>query len=112
VTPREFSPVVVYVDSDPVVLAHARALLAGNDSGLTIVDDDIRDPGRILGHPRTRRVAPGSFVILSHLTSEGHPADVAAKKEETWANPPRRWRTAAATRSCGSSTASTWSSPG
>jgi hypothetical protein len=85
VTHRESSPVVVYVDSDPVVLAHARAPLAGNDSGLTIVDDDIRAQGRILGHPRTRRVAPGSFVILSHRTSEGHPADIAAKKEETWA---------------------------
>jgi SAM-dependent methyltransferase len=111
---------VVYVDSDPVVLAHARALLAGNDSGRTIVDEDIRDTGRILGHPRTRRLidfsqpaavlfvavlhgipdaddpagivaefvrrlAPGSFVILSHLTREGHPADIVAKKEEIWA---------------------------
>jgi SAM-dependent methyltransferase len=111
---------VVYVDSDPVVLAHARALLAGNDPGLAVIDEDIRNPGRILDHPRTkglidfsqpaavlfvavlhgipdadnpagivadfvRRLAPGSYVILSHLTREGHPADIVAAKEEVWA---------------------------
>jgi SAM-dependent methyltransferase len=111
---------VVYVDSDPVVLAHARALLAGNDKGLTVIDEDIRDTGRILDHPGTQRLIdfsqpvavlfvavlhgipdaddpagivaefirplkPGSYVILSHLTREGHPADIVAKKEEIWA---------------------------
>jgi SAM-dependent methyltransferase len=111
---------VVYVDSDPVVLTHARALLLGNDSGLAIIDEDIRDTGRILDHPSTRRLidfsqpaavlfvavlhgipdaddpagivgefarrlAPGSYVILSHLTREGHPADIVAQKEEIWA---------------------------
>ena len=114
---------VVYVDSDPVVLAHARALLVGNDSGLAVIDEDIRDTGRILDHPQTRRLidfsqpaavlfvavlhgipdaddpagivanyvqrlAPGSFVILSHLTREGHPADIVAKKEEVFAKSP------------------------
>jgi hypothetical protein len=111
---------VVYVDSDPVVLAHARALLAGNDSGLAVIAEDIRDTGRILDHSHTkrlidfskpvavlfvavlhgipdagdpagivaefvRRIAPGSYVILSHLTREGQPADIVAKKEEVWA---------------------------
>jgi len=111
---------VVYVDSDPVVLAHARALLAGNDPGLTVIGEDIRNTGQILGDPQTRRLidfsqpavvlfvavlhgipdaddpagivaqyvrrlAPGSYVILSHLTREGHPADIVAKKEEVWA---------------------------
>jgi S-adenosyl methyltransferase len=40
---------VVYVDYDPVVLAHARALLAGHPEGHTdYLDADLRDPGTIL----------------------------------------------------------------
>src|ERR1700742_564758 len=40
---------VVYVDYDPVVLAHARALLTSNQAGATeYVDADLRDPGKIL----------------------------------------------------------------
>jgi hypothetical protein len=40
---------VVYVDNDPIVLAHARALLAGDPAGETAyVDADLRDPERIL----------------------------------------------------------------
>ena len=40
---------VVYVDHDPVVLAHARALLNSSPSGATsYLDADLREPGRIL----------------------------------------------------------------
>jgi hypothetical protein len=40
---------VVYVDYDPVVLAHARALLAGRPEGTTAyLDADLRDTGTIL----------------------------------------------------------------
>jgi hypothetical protein len=40
---------VVYVDYDPVVLAHARALLDSNDAGATeYLDADLRDTGTIL----------------------------------------------------------------
>jgi hypothetical protein len=40
---------VVYVDNDPVVLAHARALLRGSPEGLTTyIDADLHDPDRIL----------------------------------------------------------------
>jgi hypothetical protein len=40
---------VVYVDYDPVVLAHARALLTSNAAGATeYVDADLRDTGTIL----------------------------------------------------------------
>jgi hypothetical protein len=40
---------VVYVDYDPVVLAHARALLVSSDEGATdYIDADLRDTGRIL----------------------------------------------------------------
>jgi O-methyltransferase involved in polyketide biosynthesis len=40
---------VVYVDNDPLVLAHARALLTSTPQGVTdLVDADLRDPGTIL----------------------------------------------------------------
>jgi hypothetical protein len=41
---------VVYVDYDPVVVNHARALLMDSDS-VTAVRADIRDLDSILGHP-------------------------------------------------------------
>jgi hypothetical protein len=41
---------VVYVDYDPVVLAHARALLTSGNTGATqYIDADLRDTGAILG---------------------------------------------------------------
>src|SRR6202012_3017965 len=40
---------IVYVDNDPVVLAHARALLTSSPEGKTAyLDADLRDPARIL----------------------------------------------------------------
>ncbi|MEV6330897.1 SAM-dependent methyltransferase [Streptomyces sp. NPDC051909] len=40
---------IVYVDNDPIVLTHARALLTGTPEGATeYVDADARDPERIL----------------------------------------------------------------
>ncbi|MEV4826553.1 SAM-dependent methyltransferase [Micromonospora sp. NPDC049274] len=47
---------VVYVDNDPIVLAHARALLSSTPEGVTAyIDADLRDPERILRHPELRR---------------------------------------------------------
>ncbi|MFC4564193.1 SAM-dependent methyltransferase [Nocardiopsis mangrovi] len=41
---------VVYVDNDPIVLAHARALMVGGDMGATsYIDADLRSPDDILG---------------------------------------------------------------
>jgi O-methyltransferase involved in polyketide biosynthesis len=37
---------VVYVDNDPVVISHARALLAKGE-GLAVTDADLRDPGAV-----------------------------------------------------------------
>jgi hypothetical protein len=40
---------IVYVDNDPVVLAHARALLRSSPEGVTsYIDADARDPGKII----------------------------------------------------------------
>ncbi len=44
---------VLYVDNDPMVCAHARALLATND-GVAAIHGDIRAPQAILNHPVTR----------------------------------------------------------
>lgn len=45
----ESSSRVVYVDNDPLVLVHARALLTGHPDGVTeYLESDVRDPGRIL----------------------------------------------------------------
>jgi len=43
---------VVYVDNDPIVLAHGRALLAGDAT--EVVQADLREPEAILSHPTTR----------------------------------------------------------
>jgi hypothetical protein len=44
---------VVYVDNDPIVLAHARALLTSNPAGSTVyLDADLRDPDAILEQAR------------------------------------------------------------
>jgi len=46
---------VVYADNDPIVLAHARALLTSSHQGKTAyVDADLKDPGGILSSPALR----------------------------------------------------------
>jgi SAM-dependent methyltransferase len=96
---------VVYVDYDPIVLVHARALLEGYGP-TTVVQADIRDPEAIVTHPEVTAVidftrpvcvlavavlhffkeqdnphavvarlreamAPGSYLVLSHITGDG-----------------------------------------
>jgi hypothetical protein len=46
---------VVYVDNDPLVLAHARALLTSSRAGRTqYLDADLREPEKILADPALR----------------------------------------------------------
>ena len=46
---------IVYVDNDPIVLAHARALLTSAPDGKTAyIHADLREPERILGDPSAR----------------------------------------------------------
>ncbi|TDC81291.1 SAM-dependent methyltransferase [Actinomadura sp. 7K507] len=47
---------VVYVDNDPNVCAHARALLADDPGTVAVVEEDLRRPEEILAHPETRRL--------------------------------------------------------
>jgi hypothetical protein len=74
---------VVYVDRDPIVLAHARALLADNDT-TTVIQADAADPASILDAPETRRYIdldePYAVLLaglLHHLPDERDPLGVA-----------------------------------
>jgi SAM-dependent methyltransferase len=103
---------VVYVDDDPLVLAHARALLTSSPRGsCDYVDTDLRDTSAVLagasqtldlGQPTAvlwlavlhfipdsddpagivatmaRQLAPGSYLAISHLTSDFAPGPVTA----------------------------------
>jgi hypothetical protein len=46
---------VVYVDNDPIVLVHGRALLAENKR-TAVIQADAREPRAILDHPRSREL--------------------------------------------------------
>ncbi|GIE88972.1 SAM-dependent methyltransferase [Actinoplanes regularis] len=46
---------IVYVDNDPLVLVHARALLTGTEQGrTTYIEADLRDPAKILADSEVR----------------------------------------------------------
>jgi hypothetical protein len=75
---------VVYVDNDPIVLAHGRALLAAEGTA-TVIQADIREPQEILNHPDARRFLDFDrpiglllFAILHHLGDDEDPRAVAA----------------------------------
>ncbi|MEV0999160.1 SAM-dependent methyltransferase [Nonomuraea sp. NPDC050202] len=77
---------VVYVDNDPIVLVHGRALLAVDEGSTTVVEADLRDPDAIIGDPEVRRLIDFDrpvgllmFAILHHLTDEEDPAGIAAR---------------------------------
>jgi ubiquinone/menaquinone biosynthesis C-methylase UbiE len=65
---------VVYADNDPLVLAHARALLTSKPEGVTdYVDADLRDPVKILKEAErtldfSKPVAITLIAILHHIT--------------------------------------------
>lgn len=102
---------VVYVDNDPIVLAHARALLTGTPEGvIRYVQADVTEPERIVADPAVQEaldfrepvalslialchfvpgeriydildtllapLAPGSFLVMTHLTTDFDPAMV------------------------------------
>jgi hypothetical protein len=73
---------VVYVDNDPLVLVHARALLTGHPKGATdYLDADLRDPERILREAArtldfTRPVALVLSGVLGHVADTGDARDI------------------------------------
>jgi SAM-dependent methyltransferase len=82
---------VVYVDNDPIVLAHATALLNANDT-VTVVQADLRRPQEILDHPELRRlidftepVAILLVAVLHGVTDEEDPAGILRTLREAMA---------------------------
>jgi O-methyltransferase involved in polyketide biosynthesis len=76
---------VVYADNDPLVLAHARALLTGHGEGVTdYIDADLNDPGMIIDLAQakldfTRPVAIMLMGILGHIGDPDEDADQQAR---------------------------------
>ncbi|MBL1108474.1 SAM-dependent methyltransferase [Streptomyces sp. 5-8] len=66
---------IVYVDNDPMVLAHARALLYSSPEGATsYIDADVTDPDRILAiAAETLDLTRPTALVLSNIL--GHVAD-------------------------------------
>lgn len=54
---------VVYVDNDPVALGQSRLILAEDSAAATVLCADIRDPDRILRHPRVRRLLEAGLPV-------------------------------------------------
>jgi S-adenosyl methyltransferase len=73
---------IVYVDNDPLVLTHARALLTSDPAGKTAyIHADLRDPEKILADPATRQtldftkpVALMLVAVLHFVPDEDEPA--------------------------------------
>jgi hypothetical protein len=109
---------VAYIDNDPVVLAHGRALLADSLT-TTVITADMRDPTTILTHPDLtalidlgrpvavlflavlhflpdsddptgivatvrQAMAPGSYLAISHNTSDGQDSDIITHIENVY----------------------------
>jgi hypothetical protein len=62
---------VVYVDIDPIVLAHGRVLLA-NDRSTTVITADMTDQESILAHPDVKRLIDFSEPVAVLFLSVGH----------------------------------------
>ena len=60
---------VVYVDNDPMVVTHARALLAGDNT--LAIEGDLRKPDEVVGHPEVRELIdfdqPVALLLLAIL---------------------------------------------
>ncbi|KAB8166274.1 SAM-dependent methyltransferase [Streptomyces sp. 3MP-14] len=73
---------IVYVDNDPLVLAHARALLTSTPEGRTAyIDADVRTPERVLEQAAevldfSRPIAVTMLGILGHIPDEDRPGDL------------------------------------
>jgi O-methyltransferase involved in polyketide biosynthesis len=109
---------VVYADNDPVVVTHAKALLADSLT-VTAVHGDLRDPDHLLALRDVQtfinwdqpvavlmvavlhfledrenpwqavdaykaRMAPGSYLVLSHVTSDDTPGDIIQQAAEVY----------------------------
>lgn len=76
---------IVYVDRDPVVLAHAHVLLSGTEGSTQFVLEDVRQPDRILRHAaglldlENQPVAVMMVGLLHHIRDADDPAGLVAR---------------------------------
>lgn len=82
---------VVYVDNEPVAVAHGELILEGNENA-TVLQGDLRRPESVLDHPRTRRmlnldqpVAVLTTAVMHFVTDEANPARLVARYREAMA---------------------------
>ncbi|MBM2618294.1 SAM-dependent methyltransferase [Actinoplanes sp. LDG1-06] len=64
---------VVYVDNDPLVLAHAHTVLAAGSTGAVYVDADARDPGAVIASSGLDLSQPVGLILMNIL---GHIPDL------------------------------------
>ncbi len=83
-------PHVVYVDHDPVVVTHSRALLATPHTAAIL--GDVTRPDEILSHPEVRNLIDFSkpvaillIAVLHFVPDELHPAECVAKLRDALA---------------------------
>ncbi len=73
---------IVYVDNDPIVLVHARALLTSSPQGSTsYIDADLRDTGRILDEAQrsldfSQPVAVMLMAVVHFIPDAADPAGI------------------------------------
>src|SRR6185312_963758 len=82
---------VAYVDYDPVVLSHARALLANSQPAavlLVAVLHFVTDVDRPYDAVRTLvdALAPGSYLVLTHSTPDDVAGDVTEAMKDVYSN--------------------------
>jgi S-adenosyl methyltransferase len=76
---------IVYVDNDPLVLVHAKALLTSDPEGVTdYIDADVRDPDTILREAAktldfTQPIALIMLGILGQLPDSDHPHEIVGR---------------------------------
>ncbi len=76
---------IVYVDNDPIVLVHARALLTGTAEGVTAyLEADLRDPAEIVQQARQlldfdQPIAVMLVAVLHHLHDGDDPYQIVAQ---------------------------------
>ena len=75
---------IVYVDNDPIVLAHAHALLDGDDGATAFIEGDLRDPDDIVARAAgvlDLRAPVGVILcaVLHHLPDADDPWGLAAR---------------------------------
>jgi S-adenosyl methyltransferase len=75
---------VVYVDNDPMVVTHSRALLAGDNTAA--IQADLREPDVILGHPEVRELIDFNqpvgllcMAILHFIPDDENPFGIVAR---------------------------------